>query len=121
MGGGHCRCGPFSIDVIPKGILKPLILKLISEKPMHGFELMEQIFERTNGFWRPGPAAIYPALEWLEAKGYIRQVDSSAKPEKARNEYEITEEGLKVLDEYERSSKSIEELMHRFSSIYKGF
>ena len=66
---GYCNCGPFRVDIVPKGLLKPLVLKLLSERPMHGFELMEQIFEKTNGMWRPGPAAIYPTLEWLEANG----------------------------------------------------
>ncbi|MEM4065204.1 MAG: helix-turn-helix transcriptional regulator, partial [Candidatus Micrarchaeaceae archaeon] len=71
------------------------------------------------GFWRPGPAAIYPALSWLELHGYIKQKDSSEKAEKARNEYEITEEGRKALAEYEKMSNGIKDRMHRFNALYE--
>ncbi|MGC8568250.1 MAG: PadR family transcriptional regulator [Candidatus Micrarchaeia archaeon] len=121
MAGGSCRCGPFSIEVVPKGILKPLILKLISERHMHGFEIMEQIFERTGGFWRPGPAAIYPALAWLEKNNYIRQTSRGPKSERARNEYEITPKGTKALQEYLKSSGNLIFYMKKFDSIYRNF
>ncbi len=119
MHGGHCKCGPFRVNIVPQGLLKPYILKLLSEKPMHGFELMERIFERTNGMWNPGPAAVYPTLEWLEANGYIESMEKHDKSEKVRKQYKITEKGISALSDYERESKQIAKRMEEFSNTYK--
>jgi DNA-binding PadR family transcriptional regulator len=102
MPGGWCRCGPFRVNIVPQGMLKPYILRLLSERPMHGFEMMEEIFQRTKGMWRPGPSAIYPTLTWLEEKGYVEEVQSEAKGEKARRPYKITEKGREALKDYEK-------------------
>jgi DNA-binding PadR family transcriptional regulator len=99
---GCCRCGPFRVNVIPQGLLKPYILRLLSEKPMHGYEIMEEIFEHTKGLWRPGPSAVYPTLTWLEEKGYIEEVEGQVKGEKARRPYQITEKGREALRDYEK-------------------
>ena len=116
---GYCNCGPFRVDIVPKGLLKPLVLKLLSERPMHGFELMEQIFEKTNGMWRPGPAAIYPALEWLESRGYIKSESAENRPEKTRKQYSITRQGIEALADYEKSAKEIKKKMQEFGSVYR--
>jgi DNA-binding PadR family transcriptional regulator len=115
---GYCNCGPFRVDIVPKGLLKPLVLKLLSERPMHGFELMEQIFEKTNGMWRPGPAAIYPTLEWLEANGYIKSDETEKRSEKTRRQYYITKKGTEALEDYEKSAQEIKKRMQEFSSVY---
>jgi DNA-binding PadR family transcriptional regulator len=115
---GYCNCGPFRVDIVPKGLLKPLVLKLLSERPMHGFELMEQIFEKTNGMWRPGPAAIYPTLEWLEANGYIKSDETEKRYEKTRRQYSITKKGTEALEDYEKSAQEIKKRMQEFSSVY---
>ncbi len=119
MRGGYCRCGPFRVNIVPQGLLKPYILKLLSERPMHGFEMMEQIFERTDGMWKPGPAAIYPTLEWLEENGYIKSVKDSPEYERARKQYELTDRGKKAVEEYESSFTEIATRMKRFGDIYK--
>ncbi|EFD93184.1 MAG: transcriptional regulator PadR family protein [Candidatus Parvarchaeum acidophilus ARMAN-5] len=114
----YCRCGPFRIEVIPKGLLKPLILKLLSNRPMHGFELMEQIFEKTDGMWRPGPAAIYPALQWLEEKGYIKSMEENNGSEKSRKPYSITQKGIDAVSEYDKAIKDMHNRMQKFTSIW---
>jgi len=78
--GHHCDCGPFRISFLPPGFLKPLILRLLAERPMHGYVIMEQIYERTHGAWRPTPASIYPTLAWLDENGYISESDSPNGP-----------------------------------------
>lgn len=100
---GHCNCGPFRITMLPQGILKPLILRLLSERPMHGYQMMEQIFDRTQGMWRPTPASIYPTLAWLEDKGYITESDASGRGigEKARRPYALTTKGHTALKDYD--------------------
>src|SRR5919198_2791199 len=108
----YCRFGPFRVGIIPQGLLKPFILKLLSERPMHGFEIMEEIFQRTFGMWRPGPSSVYPALVQLEEEGYIepiitpqKEARSTAGGEKSRRPYRISKKGTEVLKDYERFRK----------------
>lgn len=109
----YCRFGPFRVGIIPQGLLKPFILKLLSERPMHGFEIMEEIFQRTFGMWHPGPSSIYPALIQLEEEGYIELVVTQQKAgkstkgggEKSRRPYRISKKGTEVLKDYERFRK----------------
>lgn len=102
MPGGCCRCGPFRVSYVPQGMLKPYVLRLLSEKPMHGFEIMEQIFQRTKGTWRPGPSAIYPTLAWLEEKGYVESVSKGTANKKARRPYQITGKGKDAVKDFAR-------------------
>ena len=53
------------------GGLRLVLLKLISEKPSHGYELIKAIEERFKGGYSPSPGVIYPTLSWLEDEGYI--------------------------------------------------
>ncbi|MEM0142959.1 MAG: PadR family transcriptional regulator [Candidatus Parvarchaeum sp.] len=121
MMGRRCRCGPFNVDVIPKGLLQPFILRLLSDKPMHGFEIMEQIFERTDGMWRPGPAAVYPSLSQLEEAGYIKVVSSENRAEKSRKQYAITDKGKEAIKEYETAKENVKEDMNTFASFLNKF
>ena len=42
------------------------MLLLLNEQPMHGYQLMSAITERTSGAWRPSPGTIYPTIAQLE-------------------------------------------------------
>ena len=100
--GHHCDCGPFRITLLPQGILKPLILRLLLERPMHGYVIMESIFERTRGMWRPTPASIYPTLAWLESQGYIAEAEG-AEPEageRSRRPFTLTDKGRDAIQNY---------------------
>jgi DNA-binding PadR family transcriptional regulator len=46
-------------------------LILLAEQPMHGYQLMQAMAERTNGVWRPSPGAIYPTIAQLEDEGLV--------------------------------------------------
>ena len=49
-----------------RGDVRAAILLLLADQPMHGYQLMHAITERTNGAWRPSPGAIYPTIAALE-------------------------------------------------------
>ena len=98
---------------IPRGFLKHYILKLLSDRPMHGYEIMGEVEKRSNGLWRPSAGSIYPSLMWLEDKGLIEEVSSEEK-ERGKKAYRITEKGRSVLKE---SMKHVEEISNRISCL----
>src|SRR6516225_3154465 len=42
-----------------RGDVRAAILVLLAERPMHGYEMIQQIAERSNGIWRPSPGSVY--------------------------------------------------------------
>lgn len=54
-----------------RGDVRSAILLLLGEEPMHGYELIQQIAERSGGIWKPSPGSIYPALAQLEDEGLV--------------------------------------------------
>ena len=108
------RSFPFRMPhAIPRGFLKHYILKLLSDRPMHGYEIMDEMEKRSNGLWRPSAGSIYPSLMWLEDKGLIEEVPSAEK-ERGKKAYRITERGRDVLKEH---MKHIEEISDRISCL----
>jgi DNA-binding PadR family transcriptional regulator len=47
------------------------VLGLLAERPMHGYEMISELEQRTGGAWRPSPGSIYPTLQLLEDEGLI--------------------------------------------------
>ncbi|WP_228001318.1 PadR family transcriptional regulator [Nocardia australiensis] len=54
-----------------RGDVRAAVLLLLTERPMHGYELIQQIRERSDDIWRPSPGSIYPALSQLEDEGLL--------------------------------------------------
>ncbi|MFI9502855.1 PadR family transcriptional regulator [Nocardia sp. NPDC052566] len=54
-----------------RGDVRAAVLLLLTERPMHGYELIQQIRERSDDLWRPSPGSIYPALAQLEDEGLV--------------------------------------------------
>jgi DNA-binding PadR family transcriptional regulator len=62
-GGGRGRRG--------RPNLRAAVLALLAERPMHGYEMIQELDSRTGGIWRPSPGSIYPTLQLLEDEGLI--------------------------------------------------
>jgi DNA-binding PadR family transcriptional regulator len=71
-----------------RGDVRAVILALLAERPMHGYEMLEELSRRTRGLWRPSPGSLYPALQLLEDQGLVRSTE-----EQGRRRFELTEEG----------------------------
>ncbi|HLM04719.1 MAG TPA: PadR family transcriptional regulator [Blastococcus sp.] len=56
---------------VPRGDVRTAVLMLLSEQPMHGYQLMQAIAERSGGRWTPSPGAIYPTISQLEDEGLV--------------------------------------------------
>ena len=48
------------------------VLALLSEEPMHGYQLMSEISERSGGAWQPSPGSVYPLLQQLTDEGLVK-------------------------------------------------
>src|SRR5256712_10867936 len=56
----------------PKGLLRYYILHKIAQKPIHGYEIIQDIDSKTEGAWRPGAGSLYPILKKLVSEGLIK-------------------------------------------------
>lgn len=98
--GRHGRGGrgsnPTDLDLrrfFAHGDLRLVILRLIAEKPRHGYEIIKEIEERVGGAYSPSPGVIYPTLTLLEELGYVAVTPG----EGARKLHQITEAGQAFL------------------------
>src|SRR2546423_12856863 len=75
--------------------MKYVILKLLKDKPRHGYEVMKELQEQLHGCYSPSPGTVYPTLQWLEDEGLV-----SAKDVEGKKVYEVTDAGNRFLDEH---------------------
>src|SRR3954466_10922512 len=54
-----------------RGDVRAAVLLLLAEEPMHGYQLMQAISDRSGGRWSPSPGAIYPTINQLEDEGLV--------------------------------------------------
>jgi DNA-binding PadR family transcriptional regulator len=75
-----------------RGDIRLAILALLNEKPMHGYEIITELSERTEGVWNPSPGSIYPTLQLLEDEGLITgETDAGGK-----RRFSLTEDGRRA-------------------------
>jgi DNA-binding PadR family transcriptional regulator len=55
------------------------VLALLAERPMHGYEIIQQIEERSGGRWRPSPGSVYPTLQMLADEGLVTGDESGGR------------------------------------------
>lgn len=75
-----------------------LVLKLLAEKDMYGYEMIESLRERSENVFELKAGTLYPLLHSLEAKGLLNVYEKEA-GSKVRKYYNITKHGRKILDE----------------------
>lgn len=83
--------GMFEQKVAPrmgKGDVRAAVLALLAEKPMHGYQIISEISERSGGAWKPSAGSVYPTLQLLADEGLI-----TAEEEGGRKTYTLTEMG----------------------------
>jgi DNA-binding PadR family transcriptional regulator len=74
-----------------RGDVRTALLALLSERPMHGYEMIQQLDERTGGIWKPSPGSVYPTLQMLEDEGLVTSTQSEG-----RKLFTLTDEGAPV-------------------------
>ena len=92
------------------GELRLVLLKLISDQPRHGYDLIRAIEELTGGAYAPSPGVVYPTLTMLEDMGHIDE----QKSEGARKAFAITAEGAAHL---ESNKAEVDAILARLASL----
>jgi DNA-binding PadR family transcriptional regulator len=99
-----------------KGYMRIAFLILLSRKPYHGYEMMKEVEDRTEGFWKPTAGGVYPILQSLEQAGYIQGEWGPQK--RKRKIYHITESGKLILDRALLKHSQIAESMNNLFEEY---
>lgn len=106
------------------GDVRAAALLLLAEAPKHGYQLIQEIGEKSEGHWTPSPGSIYPVLQQLEDEGLLtfERVDG-------RKTATLTDEGTAYVEahrdelgtpwEAAKGDRSHE--MHEFAAGLKGF
>jgi DNA-binding PadR family transcriptional regulator len=77
-----------------RGDIRTAALLLLAEEPRNGYQIMQEVQERSDGAWSPSPGSVYPALQQLEDEGLIRSDELDG-----RKVYRLTVEGLARVEE----------------------
>lgn len=87
--------GPFfsGRPKVSRGDVRIAILHLLDEAPMHGYQIMQELTERTDGVWRPSPGSIYPTLQQLEDEGLVKPDQQDGK-----KVFTLTDDGRAMLE-----------------------
>jgi PadR family transcriptional regulator, regulatory protein PadR len=98
---------------LKKGSAELLILSLLAQRPMHGYELSKLIEARSEGAVRFKVASLYPLLYRLEQRGWLlgRWVEKAG--QRQRRHYRVTAEGQKRLDVQRRTWSEFVAGVHR--------
>ena len=100
-------------QMFESGEVKFVILRLLREKPRHGYEIIKALEERLAGCYTPSPGTVYPTLQLLEDQGYVRVVEENGK-----KVYHITPEGEAFL---ESNKDAIEDIFDRVRDTVRDF
>jgi PadR family transcriptional regulator PadR len=102
---------------IQKGYLKLFVLMLLSKKPLHGYEIMDNVEGLTLGFWRPTAGGVYPILKKMEASGLVKGGWEKIKGIR-RKIYNITPEGKNLISRALEKQKIITDAIRRLQSDF---
>lgn len=71
-----------------RGDVRTAVLRLLAEQPMHGYQIITELSERSGGAWRPSPGSVYPTLQQLEDEGLV-----TAAEQDGRRTFSLTDAG----------------------------
>jgi DNA-binding PadR family transcriptional regulator len=98
MFGGPQWGGPRGFSRGPKarrGDVRAAILAVLAEQPMNGYQIIQEVAERSGGAWKPSPGSIYPTLQQLEDEGLV-----TADAATGRRTFTLTDEGRTYVAEH---------------------
>ncbi|WP_243228825.1 PadR family transcriptional regulator [Microbacterium sp. CIAB417] len=72
-----------------RGDVRAAVIALLAEQPMHGYQIISEISDRSHGAWKPSAGSVYPTLQLLADEGLI-----TAEEQNGRKTYSLTESGI---------------------------
>ena len=106
------------IEQLRKGSTSLLILQLLEEKPMYGYQIMQEMEIRSEGYFSMTAALLYPALHQLENEDLLKSEWSESQGKRRRKYYSITDKGRRSLQE---DTALWQEFVHRlFKTLRKS-
>lgn len=101
--GGSSPFGGWTLPTFPfgnprgraaRGDVRAAVLLLLAEQPRHGYDIITELVERSEGRWQPSPGSVYPVLKRLAAEGLVR-----AETDGERRVFELTDAGRRYVEE----------------------
>ena len=115
---GGRRGGPFSNDAFGPGLrrgrwggrglrrsrgdVRTAVLALLAEQPMHGYQIIQEIAERSGGSWRPSPGSVYPTVSQLADEGLVRTEKADG-----RSVVHLTDEGRRHTEQHREALDAV--------------
>ncbi|MEW8973532.1 MAG: helix-turn-helix transcriptional regulator [Tissierellaceae bacterium] len=104
------------------GSTSMLILSLLDEKDMYGYQMIEELEKRSNNIFELKAGTLYPLLHGLEKQGYLESYDGKAESNRPRKYYRLTRKGHSHLkdrkEEWSIFSKTINSIIGGARSEY---
>jgi len=80
---------------VRRGDVRAAILDVLAVEAMNGYQIIQQIAERSGGAWKPSPGSVYPTVQQLEDEGLVEGQESEG-----RRLLQLTEEGRRYVEEH---------------------
>ena len=81
---------------VTRGEVRNAVLTLLAEEPMHGYQVMQEMEERSGGGWQPSPGSVYPTLQLLADEGLVE-----SEAEGGKNIFSLTDAGRAAVEQIE--------------------
>ncbi len=99
------------------GSTSTLVLKLLQEKDMYGYEMIETLAQKSDHTFDLKAGTLYPLLHGLEKKGFVKSYEEKVGKERVRKYYHLTEKGRK---EFSEKEKEWETFANAVDKVLKG-
>jgi DNA-binding PadR family transcriptional regulator len=103
---------PFGTGRARRGDVRAAILGVLAEHPANGYQIMQELEQRSGGLWRPSPGSVYPTLEQLVDEGLIQPSESEG-----GRVYALTDAGREHL---EKRGERVDDSWHAAAGFTKG-
>jgi DNA-binding PadR family transcriptional regulator len=87
---------------VGRGDVRAAALALLAEGPLHGYQIIQEISERSRGMWQPSPGSVYPMLQQLEDEGLV-----VAERAEGRRVFHLTDAGRAYVEEHQEELNAV--------------
>jgi PadR family transcriptional regulator PadR len=113
------RPGHWGVHARVERFVEPALLLLLRERPMHGYELLERIGDLAGAERSVDAGNLYRVLRALEEDGIVRSEWNAELPGPAKRTYELTEDGVNLLDRWADALRETQERIKGFLQRYE--